>query len=46
MNDFPVDELAALADRWEHGHDELTDGCALCLAEWAEAFALIHRPAA
>jgi hypothetical protein len=23
--------------RWEHGHDELTDGCALCHAEYDEA---------
>jgi hypothetical protein len=23
--------------RREHGHDELTDGCALCLAEYDEA---------
>jgi hypothetical protein len=28
---------AAIAARWDHGHDELTDGCALCLAEFEEA---------
>jgi hypothetical protein len=28
---------AAIAARWDHGHDRLTDGCALCLAEYAEA---------
>jgi hypothetical protein len=34
--------LAEIAARWEHGHDELTDGCALCRAEYAEAFDFIH----
>lgn len=41
------DKIAALneiAARWEHGHAELTDGCALCHAEWAEVWALLHGP--
>lgn len=37
-----IDQLTAIAARWEHGHDELTDGCALCRAEYAEVHALIH----
>lgn len=31
---------AEIADRWEHGHDQLTDECALCNAEFAEALAV------
>lgn len=34
--------LAEITARWDHGHGELTDGCALCQAEYAEAFNLIH----
>jgi hypothetical protein len=34
--------LAAVQARWEHGHDELTDGCALCVAEYDEAFRAVH----
>lgn len=37
-----VDRLNAIAARWEHGHAELTDGCALSVAEWAEVYALLH----
>jgi hypothetical protein len=37
-------QLAEIAARWEHGHDELTDGCSLCIAEYAEVFDLIHQP--
>ncbi|MFZ4150482.1 hypothetical protein [Streptomyces pseudogriseolus] len=44
MDDELAQELAAVAERWAHGHDELTDGCALCRAEYAEAFDLIHQP--
>jgi hypothetical protein len=44
MSDFPLGELAHLAARWEHGHDELTAGCALCVAEWAEVYDLIYGP--
>lgn len=29
--------------RWYHGHDELTDGCSLCHAEYREAFELAQR---
>lgn len=29
--------------RWYHGHDELTDGCSLCQAEYREAFELAQR---
>ncbi|MFJ6559928.1 hypothetical protein ACIQMV_08605 [Streptomyces sp. NPDC091412] len=36
-------QLADIAARWEHGHTELTDGCTLCTAEYAEAFDLIHK---
>lgn len=39
MNDL-TDRLNEIAARWEHGHDELTDGCALCHSEWAEVYAL------
>lgn len=28
---------ARIQARWAHGHDQLTDGCALCHAEYAEA---------
>jgi hypothetical protein len=28
---------AAIQARWDHGHDELTDGCSLRHAEYAEA---------
>lgn len=28
---------ADIQARWEHGHDQLTNGCALCQAEYAEA---------
>lgn len=31
------DAGAHIQARWEHGHDQLTDGCALCQAEYAEA---------
>ena len=34
---------AEIATRWEHGHDELTTGCALCHAEYAEALAAARR---
>jgi hypothetical protein len=27
-----------IAARYAHGHDELTDGCALCVAEYNEVF--------
>jgi hypothetical protein len=37
-----VDHLNEIAARWEHGHDELTDGCALCGGEWAEVYAAVH----
>jgi hypothetical protein len=37
-----VDRLNEIAARWEHGHDELTDGCALCHSEWAEVHAAVH----
>lgn len=42
MNDDLQAQLAEIQARWDHGHDELTDGCALCQAEYAEAFDLIH----
>lgn len=32
-----TEQLAAVAARWDHGHDQLTDDCALCHAEWADA---------
>lgn len=41
MSDL-IDRLNEIAARWEHGHDELTDGCALCHGEWAEVHAAIH----
>lgn len=34
------DPFAALAARWDHGHTELTDDCALCQAEYDEARAI------
>ncbi|HET6691721.1 MAG TPA: hypothetical protein VFG74_12740 [Miltoncostaeaceae bacterium] len=34
------DPFAALAARWDHGHTELTDNCALCQEEYAQARAL------
>jgi hypothetical protein len=37
-----TDRLNEIAARWEHGHSELTDGCALCRAEFAEVFAVVH----
>lgn len=42
MDDDLADELADIADRWEHGHDELVDGCALCIAEYAEALEAVQ----
>ncbi|MGW2740668.1 hypothetical protein ACWC4D_41570 [Streptomyces sp. NPDC001288] len=36
-------ELNEIAARWEHGHAELTEGCALCHGEWAEVYQLIHE---
>ncbi|MFJ7176446.1 hypothetical protein ACIQXA_08560 [Streptomyces massasporeus] len=36
-------QYAALADRWAHGHDALTDGCALCQGEYAEAVQLSRQ---
>jgi hypothetical protein len=44
MPDTWADAAARIAARWDHGHDELTDGCALCQAEYAEAraWALNH----
>lgn len=32
-----AEAAAAIQARWDHGHDDLTDGCALCHAEYAEA---------
>ncbi len=29
-------EAADIRARWEHGHDELTSGCALCNGEFEE----------
>lgn len=46
MTDSITDELNAIASRWEHGHDELTDGCALCHAEYDEVRQLIDNPTA
>ncbi|MFF2520191.1 hypothetical protein [Streptomyces sp. NPDC058086] len=37
-----TDRLNEIAARWEHGHDELTDGCALCHGEWSEVRAATH----
>lgn len=42
MFDDIIEDLVDLADRWEHGHAELTDGCALCIAEYREAFNIVH----
>lgn len=36
------ERLAEIQARWEHGHAELTDGCALCIAEYDEAFRAVH----
>ncbi|MFE3326859.1 hypothetical protein [Streptomyces sp. NPDC059176] len=36
MSDCITAQLNAIAARWEHGHDQLTDGCALCIAEYDE----------
>jgi hypothetical protein len=33
--------MATIRARWEHGHDGLTPGCALCADEQAEVRALI-----
>jgi hypothetical protein len=38
-----VDALSACAARWEHGHPELTSGCALCIAEWDEAMRIVQQ---
>jgi hypothetical protein len=37
--------LASIHARWEHGHDGLTPGCALCASEQAEvrAFGAVSR---
>ncbi|MGA5670029.1 hypothetical protein ACPCTG_31680 [Streptomyces pseudogriseolus] len=37
-----VDQLNQIAARWEHGHAELTEGCALCVSEWAEVYEALH----
>jgi hypothetical protein len=39
--------MASIHARWEHGHDGLTAGCAICADERAELAALIavSRPA-
>ncbi len=42
MNDCITAQLNRIAAAWEHGHAELTDGCALCIAEYAEVMSLIH----
>lgn len=31
-----------IAARFEHGHDELTEGCALCIAEWRAVMDLTY----
>ena len=36
-------QYVALAERWAHGHDTLTDGCALCQGEYLEAVQLSRR---
>lgn len=36
-------EARAIAARWEHGHDGLTPGCALCEGEYAEVQALTEH---
>lgn len=36
-------EAAAIAARWEHGHDGLTSGCVLCEAEYAEVVVLVEQ---
>lgn len=36
--------LTEIQARWAHGHAELTDDCALCIAEYDEAFNLINQP--
>jgi hypothetical protein len=40
--DATVDRLNEIAARWEHGHDELVNNCALCNGEWAEVYTAIH----
>ncbi|WP_265560796.1 hypothetical protein [Streptomyces hygroscopicus] len=42
----PIGRLNEIAARWEHGHPELTSGCALCHAEWAEVWDVLHGPSA
>jgi hypothetical protein len=37
MPDTWAEAAARIAARWAHGHDQLTDGCALCQAEYDEA---------
>ncbi|MFE6126658.1 hypothetical protein ACFQ6Q_00075 [Streptomyces sp. NPDC056437] len=39
-----IDQLNDHAERWEHGHAELTDGCALCRQEFAEVMQIVHGP--
>lgn len=34
--DWPT-AAAAVQTRWEHGHDQLTPGCAVCNIEFADA---------
>lgn len=40
--DWPT-AAADIAARWEHGHDQLTTGCALCTAEYNEVRAWSDR---
>lgn len=39
-----ADRANNIAARWAHGHDELTTGCALCEAEFAEVMQMTHGP--
>ncbi|GGU62233.1 hypothetical protein [Streptomyces lavendofoliae] len=42
MTDYSLDDLNRLAARWEHGHAELVQDCAVCRAEFAAVMQLVH----
>ena len=40
-----TEQANAIAARYEHGHDTLTNGCALCNTEYNEIHAITHQKA-
>jgi hypothetical protein len=40
-----IDALNIVAERYEHGHDTLTEGCALCQEEYEKVCEVLRQAA-